>query len=236
MHTDGSSDLTLMLKGALLELAEEDSASQRERDRFDLNVTSSRVSDWLIGLDCPPAADEPVARTHELQPTISSEVEEEVILPDKHDYREVVFKSEAYKTLVGRITREASLTLITGSDAVSKIRSAILKTLPSQQYVSRHVESEMHTMVLRVAWEPVAFLEHEYGSSEKPREMLGRVITLTGSMSNAQALPCSDYLSQTWPMTGPHVLAVVGEALQSGDGATSKSASRQPLSTPLCHC
>lgn len=214
--------MTQKFKETMLGLAEEDSEPQRNPERADTDVTTSRVIQWLAELGAQ-MAEEPmvqICKPH-LITTSEEEEAEEVVLPDKHGYRRVVFDSEAYKTLVVRIVREATLTFVDDSDAMRKIRSNILRILPNERRVSRHLESKAFTMMLHAAWDPATFLRNEYQVLEKPDEILGRVITLTGSMNNAQALPASDYLKQTWPATGSNVLAAIAEVLRTGERATS---------------
>jgi len=37
--------------------------------------------------------------------------------------------------------------------------------------------------------------------------LIARTITLTGSATDAQALPCEMYLRQTWPASGSNILS-----------------------------
>jgi len=213
----------------MLELAEEDSEPQPEPERVDRNLTTARINEWLATVGAPGAG-EPIMPAHKPHLTTTSEEgeAEEVVLPDKPGYRRVVFDSEAYKQLVARIARASFLTSLTDSDAMMRIRSAILQSLPSERYVSRHRESKVFTMMMRMVWDPAAFLRQGYQDVEKPDELLGRVITLTGSLSNAQALSTSEYLKQTWPGTGSTLLAAIVEALRTSEVATSMSTRSLP--------
>jgi len=105
---------------------------------------------------------------------------------------------------------------------MNTIRGQILGMLPDGRRVSRYRESETFTMVFDAPWNPAIFLEHQFGSSVEPEDALGKVITLTGSMSEAQALPCAEYLRQTWPATGTHILYAIKDSLQKRKQVTSK--------------
>lgn len=146
----------------------------------------------------------------------------EISLPDKHGYRQTIFDSPAYKTLVSRLERHVKLTLPTETDAMMAIRQRILQELKERQYINRHAASQTFTMPISAAWDPLAFLRDQYQEFNTPGELLMRVITLTGSMGDAQALPCSEYPSQTWPTIGPQILAQIAKSLHTGKGASGK--------------
>lgn len=187
-------------------------------EKVEDKVTSSRISEWLGGLGVPdPGKSLP---TQEPQPE-ALPYDDEVILPDKHGYRQVVFESAAYKTLVSRLEREVALTPLADSDAMITIRRAILKKLRQKQHVSRLEDSQRFFMEFKTSWDPVGFIEDQYGDSERPEELLGRVITITGSMSDAQALPCSEYLRQTWPTTSPLILSAFADMIALTDSDSS---------------
>ena len=202
----------------MLEQVENNTVLERKIERVDNEVISSRIKRWLASLDTQGLDD--VAPAHKQTTSLSDNVltlpqDEEIILPDKRGYREVIFDSEAYKALAIRLASEAFLTPLSDSDAMRAIRSKVLATLPIEKHISRREESTLLTMTIVARWDPIAFLRDQYRDSENPVELLERVITLTGSASNAQALPCSEYVAQTWPATGPHIMAAVSGAVQT---------------------
>jgi len=218
----------------MLELAEEEEAIP-EPEPVDRKVTSSRVRKWLETLECPEAQSHSVAEgqakgtcsgLHDVVDLDGEDEPEEVVLPDKFGYRRVLFNSEAYTSLLARISGQVSLTALTESDAMVQVRSTILGALPSQLHVSRRLESKVFTALLRVPWNPAEFIRQQFPDSETgPDDLLVRVITLTGHMSNAQALPCSEYLQQTWPETGLHILTAIVKAMRTGERGSSTLAS-----------
>ena len=199
----------------MLGLAKENAAPHREPDPVDDEVTSSRISEWLVGLNAPKPDEAVILVANEQQSAAAPPDDNEISLPDMHEYRQAVFDSVAYKTLVSRLERQVRLTLPTETDAMTTIRQRIPQELARRQHISRHAESETFTMLISAAWDPLAFLRGQYEGFDALGELLGRVITLTGSMGDAQALPCSEYLSQTWPTIGPHVLAIIAESLRT---------------------
>ena len=55
----------------------------------------------------------------------------------------------------------------------------------------------------------------------KASEALPKIITLTGSDTDVQALTCAEYLSQTWPSTGAKMMELLQSVLDSEDDADS---------------
>lgn len=206
-----------MCKEAMLEQVENNTVLERQIERVDNEVISLQIKRWLASLDTQEFDD--AVPTHKQTASLGDDVltlpdDKELILPDRRGYREVIFDSEAYKALAIRLASEAFLTPLSDLDAMRVIRSKVLTTVPIEKYISRHEESTLLTMTIVVRWEPIAFLRDQYRDSEDFTELLERVITLTGSASNAQALPCSEYVAQTWPTAGPHILAAVSGAVQ----------------------
>jgi hypothetical protein len=68
-------------------------------------------------------------------------------------------------------------------------------------------------MAFSLAWDPLHFTQ-EQGYTEAAEEVIKYAITLTGNMSQAQVMPCGQYLSQVWPSSGSVVLQMVQDALR----------------------
>jgi hypothetical protein len=68
--------------------------------------------------------------------------------------------------------------------------------------------------------------EQQY--KESPSEALERVITLTGSANDAQTTTTGEYLSQTWPATGKHVMLLVTNIMRNTD--------HHVMCKHNCHC
>jgi hypothetical protein len=135
-----------------------------------------------------------------------------VTVLDTEEYRQTAFGSVAYKWLVSSLEREIRLSCVGESAPILTPQTLGLPT--DDQYA--------HNIEFRVDWELGEFLKTQYGSLKNPKHSLARAIALTGSACDAQALPCSEYLNQTWPMSGPRVLAAVCETLQTGSHAAGK--------------
>jgi hypothetical protein len=67
-------------------------------------------------------------------------------------------------------------------------------------------------------WEVPDFLRSCFAEGQE----LSKVLTLTGEAINAQAMSCSDYLEQTWPVLGRVLLEGLQEALYRGKASKTE--------------
>jgi hypothetical protein len=150
---------------------------------------------------------------------VVDEGESDVALPSKREYTKLVFESAAYLWLTAALQREISLAPVPGQDAIcGKVYSEVIRSLEGgRKEVSSRRPSERFTLHLTANWNPAAFLRHQFPDSAKPLgQLLAESITLTGSATDAQALPCEMYISQTWPASGPCLLSLLKRALDLG--------------------
>lgn len=131
-------------------------------------------------------------------------------------YREFIFNCPAYEWLILNLRKEVLLTH-SEPNHMGSIREIITESLPSTRKISRKKSPESYKMTFEVDWDPLAFLEKQMYDISPP-EALERSITLTGSIQSSQALPCTAYLSQTWPLTGEYTMRLVKDAVLSGPG------------------
>jgi hypothetical protein len=135
-------------------------------------------------------------------------------------YRDFIRSSEVFQWLLGRLYVESSL-VATEPRAMEAIRTKIISSLRPSRRISRNVSSECFNASFCVGWDPFGFLQsQEYGLNVA--EVTSRIITLTGSENDAQALTCSQYMSQTWPTTGSLTLKVIKDVLLSGPNHLQK--------------
>ena len=71
----------------------------------------------------------------------------------------------------------------------------------------------MYSVAVCVHWELESYLEQ--GFDEKID--ISDILTLTGEVTRAQALPCGEYMQQTWSQTGADTLTAVKYALMRGE-------------------
>lgn len=70
----------------------------------------------------------------------------------------------------------------------------------------------IYSVTVRVHWELEYYLEQEFDAKDD----IGDILTLTGEVARAQALPCGEYMQQSWPGTGTATLAAVKSVLLHG--------------------
>jgi serine/threonine protein kinase len=128
-------------------------------------------------------------------------------------YRDFILKTPAYSWLIATLKRELNLSRAK-LDLMEGIRRDILSTLPSSHEVSRKKPSLEYKATFELNWNPISFVKKQQ-YSEDPHVALERAITLTGSKSDAQAMMTMEYMAQTWPATGTHVLQLVAKVVHS---------------------
>ena len=94
----------------------------------------------------------------------------------------------------------------------SYIREIVLPVLPPTKLAAPE-----YTVHLHVHWELEEYLEEKFDAEDKAKEKLDYIVTLTGDVACAQALPCGEYMQQTWPRTGAATLATIKHALLQGE-------------------
>lgn len=92
----------------------------------------------------------------------------------------------------------------------SYIREIILPLLPATNRVP------IYSVAVRVHWELEEFLHKEVDAKVDIYNDMYNIITLTGEVAYAQALPCGEYMQQSWPRTGAATLDAIKYALLRG--------------------
>jgi hypothetical protein len=142
--------------------------------------------------------------------------DEEADIPELLAYRDFISKVPAYEWLLANVHREFLLASAE-PNLMDAIRRKILHFLPSSHKISRKTSVEPCKMVYEIEWDLLAFIKkQEY--IEEPDEAVEKVITLTGSTSDAQALTCAQYLCQTWPSAGEHIIRLLKNVVRSETG------------------
>jgi hypothetical protein len=152
---------------------------------------------------------EPQAPQQPLDNDTGNGIEEEDV--DSSFYRDVVLKCPSYSWLLANLRREATLTR--GSpDSLKHIEDGIIASLPPIERISKKVSSPTYKAIATLDWDLLGFLE-EQQYPDSPYEAVRNVITITGCASDAQALTSAQYLSQTWPTTGKHIMNLLSQIL-----------------------
>jgi hypothetical protein len=131
-------------------------------------------------------------------------------------YQNYVAKTTAYRWLTASISRE--LAQATQEDNLLQlIHDEIWRRLAPLPKMSIRRPLHAENLIYRVDWHPNAFItEQRY--SEDSSIALERAITLTGSPTDAQALPCLQYLNQTWPSSGRFVARLLQKLMHTERG------------------
>lgn len=156
-------------------------------------------------------------------------------------YQTLIRGTNAYNSFMNNLRRECTLAPAK-PNVMGEIRNAILKALPCSPRISRQRPAETFNISFIVDWDPIAFLQNEE-YTERQEDAIERAITLTGSITSAQALTCGGYLRQTWPSTGDQVLDLIKSLVSGGNRASatlpngsSLSVSHQPSQSQGSAC
>jgi hypothetical protein len=150
----------------------------------------------------------------------SASVPEESNMDDRHfrDEQEIstarcfLMESMPFKWLLGLLRVAATTTLWKKSELQSindTVRIHLAGIKPKGMLATGQ------EAIFVVEWDPLKFME-EQGYSGDERSILDKIITINGSLHEAQALTCAQYMQQTWPATGADTLGAIVSAL-AGD-------------------
>ncbi|KAF5250885.1 hypothetical protein FANTH_3939 [Fusarium anthophilum] len=172
------------------------------------------ISDWLRDLS--------MEEDHEIdlsdatpENDLDEYLEEQPSLLDQKGYRETVFKSTAFRWLLDDLVKCMTLQTIE-DDAGVRLRREISRYLENDQYISKSKASKRYIVTFLANWDPDTYLREQFEEPCDSGRLLGETITLTGSTTDAQALPCAEYLKQTWPNSGLILLDLLRFSLVSG--------------------
>jgi hypothetical protein len=162
----------------------------------------------------PPEADD--MTDMDLSDETGDEDIEEISASNLSKYRDFIFQTPAYEWLLASLRKELVLAPAE-PNYMEAIRRKITESLPACQRVSSRRSAQVHRIFLEINWDPLLFYI-EQGYSEGLEDAIERAITLTGSAKDAQALATVQYLCQTWPSSGNHIIRLVKDVLRSGRG------------------
>lgn len=179
---------------------------------FDTIPVQEKVSNWFAqdDYDIPLLEETIIAFSNE--PELGTDDERNQV----NRYREWVTRTSAYSWLLAIMRRE--LALVTQEENIlNSIRNEINRSFPPVSKISAQRQPDAGTSLFRVNWDLAAFIvEQEY--SENNFEAMEEAITLTGSLTDAQALPCIQYLRQTWPLSGEYTFRLLQKLIDSEYG------------------
>ena len=172
--------------------------------------------------------DDNTQESHRLTDRINEKTEDsdddEKINPVKASmFRNKIFENPSYQWLLASLRTELLL-VPTEPNSMQPVRQKVIEYFElsrDSRKISKSKQAESYKMTFVLSWDPLAFIKaQEY--EEEPHEAIKRAITLTGLLDDAQALPCSQYLRQTWPCSGYHTIQLISEVIRSGRGRQCK--------------
>lgn len=127
----------------------------------------------------------------------------------------ILVMSQHFKQLADKIRKALLLTPRDGSVA-EQINRQIVASLTKSP--AKRDSNELSNARFHILWDPVAFLR-EQNREDGPYEDLGKVIVIVGTVTDAQATTCREYMRQTWPLTGLELLNLLQDLLYHDYGA-----------------
>jgi hypothetical protein len=171
------------------------------------------MSLWLKNADLD-LVDPPVDERLDIDETDRNE--DELLI---EEYQLVVNDMETYGWLINRLRRESRIS-ISDLDVIGSIGRQIASSLATPQKLSRKTSPTTKNVKFKLDWDPVGFLE-EQNFGVNFHEAIESVLTLTGSIDNAQLLTSAQYMKQTWPVTGQITLRFITDLVQGGSNSTN---------------
>jgi len=156
-------------------------------------------------------------------PDITGHATEDTPSPDRDakdetggvaDYLNLTTDTPAYNCLVGYLRRELYLNC-SEAYVMSEVGTRIADSLPQSEKVTWRKAATTHSMVFELDWDPQAFV-WDQEIDEECGNAVSMAVTVTGCTDDAQALSCSQYLTQTWPGAGPELLELIKGAVRDG--------------------
>ena len=153
--------------------------------------------------------------------------DDELEIADLNRYQKIITGSLAYHWLVSSINRESTMTT-TGPNLASAIRHQIAQKLGRLRTISRKAPIKVESVMFEVSVDFLGFFEkQQYNVSAA--NALPMVVTLTGEGDNVQAVTCLEYLTQTWPQTGPSIMQFLQQLLEEKTASCAGSLLVLPL-------
>ena len=137
--------------------------------------------------------------------------------------RDIIINSPAYAWLLSSIRRDQYL-MPSQPNLMGAIRQEIISSMLTSSDLSTPAPLETYKMTFITRWDLQVFLE-EREFAEDPEHVIHFALSLTGSTDLAQALPCGQYMSQTWPETGTALLRLICEVVHSPDAEKERESS-----------
>ncbi|OTA53093.1 hypothetical protein K449DRAFT_224392 [Hypoxylon sp. EC38] len=161
---------------------------------------------------------EPPPFDNDVQADEDKEVNADDLLPS--NYRSIVDNSTSFQWLLCRVRQGTALTSSEAScrHTIAKHIRQKLYSRPENCIINGNRGPPTCSMTFRSDWQPLAFVrEQEY--NEMPEDAIERAIMIVQSMSgDTEAMPCSEYLSRTWPFFGEDLMGLLKHVVGNEPG------------------
>lgn len=131
-------------------------------------------------------------------------------------YRTLATGTSAYHWLLSAIRKELTL-VVEQEEILGNIHKEVGRILPPISKISTRRQADAVKVLYVLLWDPTTFISEQEYSEERTMAM-ERAITLTGTLRSAQALPCLQYMRQTWPTNGEQILRLIQKLMDSKCG------------------
>lgn len=218
--------ITQSLQARVNENEGEDDAESGDRGPHPSDMSlEEKLGLWARKADDVALEPEPVLEISPDEEAFEADSADEIDLNNLYRYQSLIVESPAFEWLLGSLQRELRLDDF-AVDAMTDIRERILCGLPPAREISRKQAVPTVQVIFRVRWDPVSFFQ-EQGYGPDLQGVLGQVITLTGSSTDVQAATSEEYLCQTWPTTGKHMLRILDDTIANQAKSNGSGANRR---------
>ncbi|KLJ10556.1 hypothetical protein EMPG_14063 [Blastomyces silverae] len=223
------------------EKAYEESISEEGEDdelweRESFTKPSDILSKWLNNVELPALSPDESEQPIQEAPVQEDLTVKEGVLFQLPDYEKFIQQSDAYRWLLFRMCQHGQLTF-RDPDLMRDIGVRVQNQLRAQEPLRRisRRRSSLVRMTFNLDWNPVQFTQ-DGSLASSALHALDKVLCLTGSWDEAQAATVAEYMSQTWPVTGEHIISLLRELISLPVGQECCYQVRRPNGAQLKAC
>ncbi|KAH7071152.1 hypothetical protein BKA63DRAFT_517433 [Paraphoma chrysanthemicola] len=202
--------------------ASEDYGLDEHNVRKPFTKDTEDVADWVGKTVEPNDADSSLCGHIDYGPEgeerESLESSTENYLPRLADFRSLIEPSLSYRWLISKINQYERLVIGDG-DAIYEISSELqnkLRAHGSLRKMSHRRPQASVEMEFILDWHPRCLREWSPKLEDNRSVSMATALSLTGSWHEAQAMTITEYVSQTWPVTGDAVMKLLEKLCMLG--------------------
>ena len=213
MIANGNNDKTEIVYDESTDSNEEDVEDEEEMMQRQPHIKPmSDMSNWIQGVQYSEL-------NHESLPDYVPEVSA-THLPSYEDF---VCRSEAYMWLITSIRQHWELPQSTAEEPSLKdristlVRDAVRSAQSTRHLSRRRAQPKLNLDIIAEDWDPVK-VSKSHGFAYPLTDALEELHCLTGSWEKAQVTTVTEYINQTWPVTGKLALSLLRKVLADPEG------------------